>query len=278
MAFHSIKDLSVNEKPTAVIFGFLSTLLRHQAKLNGDNWIFTWDSKNSYRKKLYPEYKAKRNKDKTDEEIADLKIAFSQFTELRKEILPELGFKNVFMRTGFEADDLMAEAVKNKKYNKDEFIIVSTDQDLYQLLNKRVRIYAGATKGILTEEWFALKYNMPPFKWAMVKAMGGCSSDNIPGMSGIGEKTAIDWYSYNKDIPKGKKYEKIISKEGFETRQFFKKLTTLPFNKKGKNNTVSFEEQKLYKKDFINVFDEYKMISLLKKKAFNKWVDCFNLK
>jgi DNA polymerase-1 len=70
---------------------------------------------------------------------------------------------------------------------------VSRDQDLYQLLSPSVCLFDPLSNGGMTEPQFRDKYGLPPSEWAEVKALAGCSSDNITGASRIGEATAVKY-------------------------------------------------------------------------------------
>ena len=124
----------------------------------------------------------------TDEEKEFREDLHKQLTKLRQIELLKIGFRNVFWQQGFEADDLIASVCKDKKQ---DFIVVSSDQDMFQLLSKHVEIYNPMSKKFITKSSFTDKYGVKPKEWATVKAIAGCSSDGVPGVSGVGEKTAI---------------------------------------------------------------------------------------
>lgn len=196
---------SYRNEPVGVIFGFLNQLLAIGKITMPGNVIFAWDSKKSKRRRILPIYKRKHYKE-PDQELLD---AFAQFTKLRKEILPELGFKNVFMQPGYEADDVIA-AHAYYHQRSASIIIASSDDDLLQLLSPKISIYNLKRHEMYTDEMFRVQYGIPPRKWADVKKIAGCSGDNVPGIQGVGEKTALRYLKG--ELPQTTKaYQKIES-------------------------------------------------------------------
>ena len=76
--------------------GFLKKILEYAEKFNTNEFVFCWDSRHAYRKWVYPDYKRARREGKTTEELSEIEIMFKQFVQLRRKILPELGFKNIY--------------------------------------------------------------------------------------------------------------------------------------------------------------------------------------
>lgn len=212
--------LSYKGKPTGVIYGFFSQLFNITSDLRPDRIIFCWDSKKSKRKHKYPFYKQNRNIGEIPQELLD---AFQQFDLLRQEILPRIGFKNIFMHVGYESDDLFAVIVKEYR---DDHIIVSSDEDLYQLLT-RASMYNPEKKKYTTQESFMEEYKIPPVHWVDVKKIAGCTSDNVPGVHGVGNKTVIKYLLGELD-PKSKKYQSIVSAEAKEIYERNAWLVELP--------------------------------------------------
>lgn len=156
---------------------------------------FCWDSDTSKRCELYPAYKAHRRV-KDDPERAKMLEAFD---DTRDNVLPALGFKNSFKYEGFEADDIIAKLVEINKEKKLPLVIYSTDSDLYQLLDRNVYMLNARMASdygklrFFTTASMIEKFGVGPADWPMVKAIAGCSSDNIPGVRGIGEKIAAHY-------------------------------------------------------------------------------------
>lgn len=227
-AYHSTPDLSFEGVPTAVLFGVMRTAQRMDELFGRTvpGAVFHWcfDVGKPHRKKVYPRYKANRRVDKTEEEIDQLKEVHQQLTALRQDILPEMEFKNLHWSEGFEADDVIAKLCEQIKAPK---VVVSADQDMYQLLSHDTALWKpGKSDKCFTYDDFCKKYDTTPDKWAHVKAMAGCSSDNIKGVKGVGERRAIQ-YINNELNQKSKTYQNIEEFEPF--LQFNKRLTTLPW-------------------------------------------------
>ncbi len=165
---YKIPYLSYEEKPTNVVYGFLRGILKFVKDIGEGPFVFVWDSKTSFRREAFFGYK-KREPSKDPKIQEALKIGLPQFTEIREEVLPDLGFSNIFFQEGIEADDIIASIVKNKKLWNfyPHFTIVSSDNDLFQLLSKRVSMFNYKEK--FTSEWFEKTYLIRPFKWAEAK-------------------------------------------------------------------------------------------------------------
>jgi len=188
-ARYTTGPLSYKGRPTGVIFGFLNQLFTLAKKTVPDEVVFVWDSRRSLRKEAYSFYKNKsktHNDEGPDRELLD---AFKQFQELKRDILPQLGFANNFVQSGYEADDIIASIVQQDKGN---FTVATSDNDLLQLLD-HCQIYNLGKDKYITRQNFVEDYGIRPIQWAEVKKIAGCSSDNVPGVQGVGEKTAIKY-------------------------------------------------------------------------------------
>ncbi len=226
--FHALPPLSHGEQGTAIIYGFLNHLFELQAFTQADHIAFAWDSRESKRIELFPEYKLKRRTAKneyTDEEKAMHRDRASQFKLLREEILPALGFINIFQEDGLEGDDIIASLAI--KYSKQHFVkIVARDADLFQLVNDKCTVFDIVKRKSMTEEAFFSKYGIYPDMWADVKGIAGCTTDEVPGIEGIGEGRAISYLLGNMKST-SKLYKRILN--GSETIELTRRLTVLPF-------------------------------------------------
>ena len=267
-SFFTFGELSHEEKKTGVIFGFLQRILFLANKFETNKFIFCWDSKKNYRKLIYPEYKANRRKDLTEQEEIDYALAFKQFDILREKVLPGLGFGNVFQQNGYEADDLIADIVKR---GEGSFGVVSTDKDLYQLLY-HCFIYNQRTKKVITHKDFQELYRIPCTLWSETKALMGDSGDNISGIVGVGEKKAVQFVTNT--LPKGKILERIKSKESEAIILRNLRLVYLPYHGIKKIKMIMGKDE-FDKSKFIDVFVDYGFESFLKKDTLDKWVNLF---
>ncbi len=229
------QDLSWGGQPTAVIYSFLKELVALQNQFRTSDVFFFFDSKASLRKQIYPEYKAKRHKTKLTEEELQFEIAFrNQIIKLRKEYLKEIGWNNVYLQSGFESDDLIAKMCSyivrrnTEKDRNDRIIIISSDHDLYQLISASVSMYNPKNKKEVTLQGFKKEFGILPLDWIKVKAIAGCSSDNVKGIQGVGEKTALKYLTGSLSNT-SKVWQKIHSVEGKQIIERNLNLVCLPF-------------------------------------------------
>lgn len=270
IAYYSLGELSEGEVRTGTVFGFLN-IVNQIASRFGTSLIFCFDSKKNLRKKADKEYKANRHKDMTPEDAVELRAMQDQITQLRKEVLPQMGFRNIRVKSGYEADDIIAYFAK--KYTSENITIVSTDKDLYQLLTKNVSVYNPKTKKMYTRNNFVDNYGIKPNKWALVKAIGGDSSDNIKGIWKVGEKTAIKYVTGQLKTT-SKAYENI--KLNWSVVKKNLSLTSLPY--KEVDFGFRHRKNKLTREKFIKVFDRLRFIYYLREEQFERWEKNFELK
>lgn len=271
VAKHSMGELSWEDKRVGIIFGFLRQLLTLAKYFGTNDFIFAWDSKESKRKILFPQYKSNRHAEKTAAEEELDAIAYAQFTELREKVIPYLEMKNNFRVRGYEADDIIAQITR--KHIASQFMIVSSDSDLYQLLEPdRVSIYSIKKKETFTHDDFVSEYGIYPSAWSMVKAIAGCVSDGVPGVAGVGEKTAIKYLNGDlKDTTTA--YAKI---RDFPDLYRNRMLVTLPYPDMP---LLKISKQgKLPLDHFLNVCVDYGFESFLKKEMLDQWKTHLNLR
>jgi DNA polymerase I len=184
-AYHAIRTdlLSPSGEPTKAVFGFTSTLLKVLRDLQPQYIAAAFDVGKSFRREQYAEYKATRPK--LAEDLA------GQITRVRQ-VCEALGIP-VYAKEGFEADDLLGALAKQANSRGIDTIIVTGDTDTLQLINPRTRVQMFLRLGepvmydiARVEE----KYALSPGQLVDLKALRGDPSDNIPGVSGIGDKTA----------------------------------------------------------------------------------------
>ena len=265
--FYSMPALQTNHQYTQIIFGFIKKLIMYSQQFKPNNICFAWDSVHSVRKEIYPIYKSQRA-DKastaTEAEKHAKRSAFLQFTDIRESVLPDLGFTNVFMQEGYEGDDVMASVVDcNPSY---DFTMITTDGDMYQTISDNCRIYNPITKTLRTVESFTAEYGCKPSEWGEVKAICGCSTDNVKGVKGVGEKTAIRYLNGELD-PTSKKSRDIQASEDtiIENRE----LVVIPMY--GTKDFILNEQNSLSRQKFVKVCEKYNFKSLLSKKNLDIW-------
>jgi len=259
---HTMGELSYEEKKVGIIFGFLRQMLSIAKRFDTNQFIFCWDSHSRKRVEICPAYKANRHKELTEEEEELNALSYAQFDELRTAILPKLGFRNNFIAEGYEADDIIAKIVKDNGY---KFIIVSTDNDLFQLLSPRVSMMIDLKKPLYTEASFHEEYNLTPDQWIWVKAIAGCPGDGVIGLEGVGVKTVTKYL--HKELPLSSKANMAIL-TACDKIKLNKRLVALPFE--GIKNFTLLED-KLSLDGFINVANQYRFNSFLKQDNLKVW-------
>lgn len=207
-------------------YGLLSEIPRLQQRFQTPRIAFCFDSARSKRKEFYPRYKAKRTENHRLPEMDwDRKQLRREIDRLRTEVLPAVGFRNVFLAEGYEADDIIASICWEPIHSK--AVIVSNDSDLYQLLSSKVSMYKGGNV-VETSQTFKERVGICPGQWASVKAVAGCVSDGIPGIEGIAEKNAVKFLSG--ELPKhGMLYQRAICPRGQATIGQNLRLVSLPY-------------------------------------------------
>jgi 5'-3' exonuclease len=222
---------------------------------------------------MYPEYKAKRKAKKllmTDEEKTYDNACHIQSEEIRTYILPDVGFVNNFMRIGYEGDDLIASIIVNNPEH--EFIIVSSDADLYQLLSPTVSIYDLNKKQRYTENDLFQEHRTQSILWGEVKAIAGCTSDEVKGVSGVGIKTAIKYLNHELSFTSAT-YKKIASAEGDAIIKRNRELVKLPL--KGTENIRLKKGKKIKLCSLQKYFTEYGLLSMVD--DLPKWKKLLNI-
>jgi len=262
-AKHSYGGLSYGGEPVGVIYGFLTKMLSLAQKFDTRKFVFTFDSGKSYRRDIYSGYKIK-DIEYSEEEIENNRIARYQLGLLRTQVLPELGFSNIYIQTGLEADDIIASCVIHNKGTK---IILSDDRDLYQLLGycdmfklKKKKLY---TKQNLKDRW-----GCTPEEWKEMKIYAGCKGDKVPNIPGVAEKTALKYLQGRASVKVETKIN-LFLRENPDFIDRNKSLTWLPFEDTQK---IKFKEfNKLQYMDIYRVCNRYGFNSLINKNYNRTW-------
>lgn len=261
------KLTSKDGRSTGAFFGFVKYLKSLQDKFSPDHMIICSDaSRKSFRTDIYAEYKGTRSE--TDEELR------SQFALMEKYL--ELCNAKFIKMDNFEADDLMGTLAKKANEHGYFAYVVSGDRDLFQLIDDNIHQVYLSTKGMIIydEETLKEKYEgLSPAQIIDLKALSGDASDNIPGVKGIGDKTAIpllnEFYTLdgiyeNIEEIKGKKKEKLI--ENKDNAYLSRDLATIC-------TSVDIDVPELFKKDdyfSLSTRDAYDYLQSLSIKMFKK--------
>ena len=279
-AFYGImgnKMLMTNDGTyTNAVYGFLAILFKILEEKKPDYLVVTFDLKApTARHKMYEGYKANR-KGMPDE--------LAQQMPIIKEILKAMNI-DIIEKEGYEADDIMGTLSRFGEKQGLDVTIVSGDRDTFQLATDNTTIKIPRTKmgKTETEDFNRQKvidtYGVEPKQLIEVKGLQGDTSDNIPGIPGIGEKTALSLIKKyktidnlykqieeNKDDLKGKQREKIIQNK--ELAYLSKELGTI-------NTKVPIEDTL---KDFkVEEWDREKVLEIFKRLNFKRYIERFNL-
>ena len=260
---------------TNSVYGFTLMLERMLEDIKPKYALVAFDKgKQTFRHKTYKDYKGTR--DKTPSELVE------QFGYVR-ELLDSYGIKYE-EHFDYEADDIIGSYAKLAEKAGLEVIIISGDKDLTQLASDNITIYytrRGVTEvDHYTPEFINEKYGLSPEQIIDMKGLMGDKSDNIPGVAGIGEKTAIKLLAEYKTVENvldnidnisGKKLKERLA-EGKEDALLSKELATI-FTEvpvENKLEDLTFSENRSKKKE---LFEKLEFVSFLKKLAENNDVD-----
>ena len=168
--------------PTGLLTGFANLVDSLHRDHSTDYLVFALDAKGrTFRNDLYPEYKANRDP-APDDLVKQLPVAI--------EWIDQMGFANL-SREGFEADDVITTVTKFAKEKGMKVRIVSHDKDLYQMIEDgKVEMYDSVKKKVIDEQGCIDKFEVHPRDFINFQAILGDSSDNVPGVKGIGQKGA----------------------------------------------------------------------------------------
>jgi DNA polymerase I len=188
-AFHALPPLMTKSgQETGAVYGYLLTLFKAIKDLRADYVVATFDTKaKTFRHEKFQDYKAQRPITPSGI-VSQIPVA--------KEVLEALNVP-VFFKEGFEADDLIATICEFCKNEKDlEIYILTGDMDNLQLVNEVVKVYTLG-KGIKDTVIYDInkvkeRFGVEPLQMNDFKALTGDASDNIPGVAGIGKKTAAE--------------------------------------------------------------------------------------
>jgi len=182
-SFYALPPLKSKDGfPTGLLTGFMNFISNIGKDFETDYLVFALDAKgNTFRNEIYDQYKAHRP-DVPEDLLKQLPIAI--------EWIEQMGFQTA-MKTGFEADDIIA-SIAHDAIQKDLKVrIVSHDKDLYQLIDDdRVYLFDPIKKDVINEEKCIKKYGITPKQFTDYQSLLGDSADNVPGVKGVGAKTA----------------------------------------------------------------------------------------
>ena len=264
-------------KYTNAVYGFLAILFKVLEDIEPEYLMVTFDLKApTARHKLYDGYKATRK---------GMPNELAEQMPILKDILKSMNIK-VIEKEGYEADDVLGTMAKRAEKDGFDVTIVSGDRDTFQLTSNRVKVRIPHTKMGKTEtetfgrEEVLKKYGVTPKQLIEVKGLQGDTSDNIPGVPGIGEKTALELVKKYKTIDgiyeaiekgeddlKPKAKERLL--ENKELAMLSRTLGTINLEVPIEENLEEFKIKDWNKEE---VFSKFKELN------FNRFIDRFNLK
>ena len=185
-AFQKTPLTDFRGRNVSAVYGFLLTLFSIIDREKPEYLAIAFDTKSpTFRHEIFPEYKATRQKMPED---------MSDQMPILYETLETSGIP-ILVQEGLEADDLMGAAAKMAEKAGMETMLVTGDKDFFQLVSDRIKVYnlrkSTSDPEILDPAGVEEKFGVPPEKVIEVLALMGDSSDNIPGVKGIGQKTAL---------------------------------------------------------------------------------------
>lgn len=247
-AFYGLPDLTNQEGlHTNGVYGFLNIMFKILDEEKPDYLTVAFDvNRLTFRHKIYPAYKGTRKK---------MPNELSEQVPILQEVLKSMGIL-IVMKEGLEADDILGTIAKKAEIEDMEVTIVSGDRDLLQIASDKVKISIPKTKkgGSEVEEYYTKdvveKYGVTPAQIIDLKGFMGDTSDNIPGVPGVGEKTAVkiltafpsveEAYSHIDEITP--KRTQTLLRDNKELAFLSKKLATINTNC---NINYLFEDAKL---------------------------------
>ncbi len=181
-SYYGLRPLKISSGlGVQAVYGFCRTIKRLMDIFDPQNFAVVWDVKGkTFRSEIYEAYKATRQAPPSD--------LFVQKEQIIK-FLDLINLKQI-SKTGYEADDLIGSMAQD--YKGEQVVIVGPDKDLYQLLSDKIIIYDPFKEEIIDKESFTKNKGMGPEKVPFFYSLLGDTSDNIPGVYGIGKKTALD--------------------------------------------------------------------------------------
>jgi DNA polymerase-1 len=187
--YYAMPNLSLSDgTPTGGVFGFASLAIELIKKLEPDYVAVAWDKKGTNirkRREIYPEYKAGRKAAPAD---------FYEQIPLLYDLLEAFGWP-LYELDDYEADDILGAFAKQAEAKGIETVLLTSDLDALQLINSHTKVYALKNGLSNLEEfdvaYFENKYGIDVEQFLDLKSLKGDSSDNLPGVPGIGEKTGV---------------------------------------------------------------------------------------
>ena len=264
-------NLMKNSKgfPTNALYGFINMINKIIVEEKPEYMMVAFDKGKTFRHDKYTTYKGTRAETPDD--------LIKQF-KLSREICKALGIKAIEI-DNYEADDIIGTFAKKCDKENLDGLIISSDKDLLQLISPNVKVKLLKTHDfiMMDEREFNSIYGLDPIKMIDLKALMGDTSDNIPGVKGIGEKTAIkllqeygslDGVYNNIDNIKGSMHEKLANDKNNAYMSY--DLATIYKDVPIDTSLESIKKEDINEIEYSNLLKELEFFSLLKKIEVNE--------
>lgn len=274
-AFYGVRYLSAKDgTPTNAIYGFLNILLKLIKEQEPDYICAAFDVKApTFRHKQYEGYKAQRK---------PMPEGLAAQMPLAKDVLRAMGV-TILEKEGYEADDIIGTVARLCEESEISCFIATGDKDDLQLASDKTKVILTVTKSgynetiIYDDKGVKEKYHVTPTEFIDVKALMGDPSDNIPGVKGVGEKTAMSLIEKHHSIEyiyeniddiglKGAMLQKM--KDGREMAFMSKELATI-----NRNTPIEFNAEKCVFDGFENNGELYEILKRLELNSIIKKLD-----
>jgi len=226
-AFHAIRNLSNSQGlPTNAVFGFTRMLIKLIEDCSPEFGAMLFDTKGpTFRHERYPDYKA--NRPPMPEAMAIQIPYIKQVTE---------GFNfPVIEKTGFEADDLIGTLAREAETKGFNAVIVSGDKDLVQLVSQKVSIFDPMKDKRIDLQTVRADFGLEPNQMIDVMGLSGDAADNVPGVPGIGQKTALS-----------------LVREYGNMDRLYDEVDSIT-RKKQRENLIAFKDQAFLSRDLVTI-------------------------
>ena len=263
-AYYAIRSLT-NSKgfPTNAIFGFTNMLMKIIREKRPEGLVISFDSPEpTERHMLFGQYKA--NRKETPADLAE------QLPHIRRVI--EAFHIRVFELPGYEADDLIGTIAKKAASGGANIFIVTADKDMMQLVDDRIKVYDPLKDRILDRDYVVRKFGVGPERVTEYMALTGDAVDNIPGVKGIGDKTAKELLASFSSIDELIEHPERIAREKLRTLIMENKDMVCMSRKLAMIDTaapIDIDADEFVLKDpdwlaLLSLFKEYEFTSLMK--------------
>ena len=267
--FAMIRNPLINSKGmhTSALFGFVNQIMKLINNEKPDLMIAAFDSpQKTFRHERYPEYKATREK-MPEEMIEQLPFLWNILDSMDIPLLEE---------PGFEADDIIGTLATQASKKGLDVYIVSGDKDFMQLINDKIFLYAPSGRQadikIYDKQGVEDKWGVPPEKIIDLLGLMGDSSDNVPGVMGVGEKTAVkliqEYGSLEASLENANNVKNKRAREGLlnskENAILSKELVTIETQMDLKINLSDLNTNNIKKESLAEIFQELEFESLTK--------------